>query len=73
MSQDGLASFEPAFADELAIVMAWAFDYLQRDGRAIPTNAHGCATRPAARFTFASAPVRLSSRAANQTHISPKR
>ena len=32
MSQDGLASFEPAFADELAIVMEWAFDYLQRDG-----------------------------------------
>ncbi len=32
MSQDGLAAFEPAFADELAIVMEWAFDYLQRDG-----------------------------------------
>jgi pyruvate dehydrogenase E1 component len=32
MAQDGLASFEPAFADELAIVMEWAFDYLQRDG-----------------------------------------
>jgi pyruvate dehydrogenase E1 component len=31
MAQDGLASFEPAFADELAIVMEWAFDYLQRD------------------------------------------
>lgn len=32
MAQDGLASFEPAFADELAIVIEWAFDYLQRDG-----------------------------------------
>ncbi len=32
MSQDGLAAFEPAFADELAIVMEWAFDYLQREG-----------------------------------------
>ncbi|WP_018996424.1 1-deoxy-D-xylulose-5-phosphate synthase N-terminal domain-containing protein [Hirschia maritima] len=32
MSQDGLASFEPAFVDELAVVMEWAFDYLQRDG-----------------------------------------
>ncbi len=31
MAQDGLASFEPAFADELAIIMGWAFDYLQRD------------------------------------------
>jgi pyruvate dehydrogenase E1 component len=32
MSQDGLASFEPAFADELAIIMGWSFDYMQRDG-----------------------------------------
>src|SRR5690606_23246943 len=31
MSQDGLAAFEPAFADELALIMAWAFNYLQRD------------------------------------------
>ena len=31
MAQDGLASFEPAFADELAVIMGWAFDYLQRD------------------------------------------
>ena len=36
MSQDGLAAFEPAFADELAVIMAWAFDYLQRDGEADP-------------------------------------
>ncbi|MFK7881714.1 transketolase [Roseobacter sp.] len=32
MSQDGLAAFEPAFADELAVILAWSFDYLQRDG-----------------------------------------
>ena len=32
MGQDGLTAFEPAFADELAVVMAWAFDYMQRDG-----------------------------------------
>jgi pyruvate dehydrogenase E1 component len=32
MSQDGLAAFEPAFADELALIMRWAFDYIQRDG-----------------------------------------
>ena len=31
MAQDGLASFEPAFADELAVIMGWAFDYLQRE------------------------------------------
>lgn len=31
MSQDGLASFEPAFADELACIMEWALAYMQRD------------------------------------------
>ncbi|HIP22585.1 MAG TPA: transketolase [Rhodobacteraceae bacterium] len=36
MSQDGLAAFEPAFADELAVIMQWAFDYLQRDGEGDP-------------------------------------
>ena len=36
MSQDGLASFEPAFADELAVIMTWAFDYMQRDGSGDP-------------------------------------
>ena len=36
MAQDGLASFEPAFADELSIIMAWAFDYMQRSGDARP-------------------------------------
>ena len=33
MAQDGLASFEPAFVDELAILLAFAFDYIQRDGK----------------------------------------
>ncbi len=32
MAQDGLAAFEPAFADELAAIMEWAFEYMQRDG-----------------------------------------
>ena len=36
LSQDGLAAFEPAFADELAVVMEWAFDYMQRDGAGDP-------------------------------------
>lgn len=36
MSQDGLAAFEPAFADELAVIMEWAFDYLQRSGEGDP-------------------------------------
>lgn len=36
MSQDGLAAFEPAFVDELAVIMEWAFDYMQRDGEGDP-------------------------------------
>ena len=34
MAQDGLASFEPAYLDELAILMDWSFGYLQRGGDA---------------------------------------
>ncbi|MCP3459008.1 transketolase [Bradyrhizobium sp. CCGUVB23] len=30
MAQDGLASFEPAFVDELAVIMGWGFDHMQR-------------------------------------------
>lgn len=29
MGQPGLTAFEPAFADELALIMRWAFDHLQ--------------------------------------------
>ncbi|QFU16719.1 transketolase [Microvirga thermotolerans] len=36
MAQDGLASFEPAFVDELSVILRWAFDYLQRDGEGQP-------------------------------------
>jgi pyruvate dehydrogenase E1 component len=32
LAQDGLASFEPAFVDELAVIMAWAFAYIQKSG-----------------------------------------
>ncbi|MFL5213628.1 MAG: transketolase [Microvirga sp.] len=32
MAQDGLASFEPAFVDELAEILRWAFAYVQRSG-----------------------------------------
>jgi len=32
MAQDGLASFEPAYLDELSIIMDWSFDYMQRSG-----------------------------------------
>ncbi len=34
MAQPGLAAFEPAFVDELAAIMAWAFGYLQNDAKA---------------------------------------
>lgn len=36
LSQDGLAAFEPAFADELAVIMNWAFAYLQKSGEGDP-------------------------------------
>jgi len=38
MAQDGLASFEPAFVDELSVILRWAFDYLQRDGEGQPNE-----------------------------------
>jgi pyruvate dehydrogenase E1 component len=38
MAQDGLAAFEPAFVDELAVVMRFAFDYMQRGGEGEPSE-----------------------------------
>ena len=32
LAQDGIAAFEPAFVDELAAVMAFSLDYIQKDG-----------------------------------------
>ena len=32
MAQDGLASFEPDYVDELAVILAWAFAYMQKSG-----------------------------------------
>ncbi|MDB5603084.1 MAG: transketolase protein [Xanthobacteraceae bacterium] len=32
IAQDGLASFEPAFVDELAAILGFAFRYIQKDG-----------------------------------------
>lgn len=31
IAQDGLAAFEPAYVDELAVMLEWAFAYIQRD------------------------------------------
>ena len=38
MAQDGIAAFEPAYLDELAVIMDWAFDYMQRNGDGDPNE-----------------------------------
>jgi len=38
LAQDGLAAFEPAFVDELATILRFAFDYLQRSGDGEPNE-----------------------------------
>ena len=38
LAQDGLASFEPAYVDELAAIMDWAFSYMQKDGDTAPSD-----------------------------------
>jgi pyruvate dehydrogenase E1 component len=32
LAQDGLAAFEPAFVDELTVILAFALDYIQKSG-----------------------------------------
>lgn len=66
MSQDGIASFEPAFADELAIIMAWAFDYMQRDGEGDPNERTWLRDE-----TGGSVYLRLSTRMIEQPHRKP--
>ena len=38
MAQDGLAAFEPAFVDELAVVLRFALAYIQKDGEGEPSE-----------------------------------
>src|SRR5882672_4903159 len=38
MAQDGLAAFEPAFVDELSVILAFAFDYIQRHAEGEPSE-----------------------------------
>jgi len=38
LAQDGLAAFEPAFVDELSVILRWAFGYIQKDGDAAPSE-----------------------------------
>src|SRR5437763_14653994 len=38
MAQDGLAAFEPAYVDELAAILAWSFDYIQKSSESEPSE-----------------------------------
>src|SRR5712672_1442843 len=38
MAQDGLAAFEPAFVDELAVTLSFALAYIQKDGEGEPSE-----------------------------------
>jgi pyruvate dehydrogenase E1 component len=38
LAQDGLAAFEPAYVDELAVILRWAFGYIQKDSDAAPSE-----------------------------------
>jgi pyruvate dehydrogenase E1 component len=38
LAQDGIAAFEPAYVDELAVILRWAFAYIQKDGDAAPSE-----------------------------------
>ena len=63
MAQDGLAAFEPAFVDELSVILRFAFEYMQRDGDA-PADPHSW-LRDA---TGGSVYLRLSTRPIEQPH-----
>jgi pyruvate dehydrogenase E1 component len=61
MAQDGLAAFEPAFVDELGVLLRFAFDYIQREGEAEPDEATWLRDRNGGSVYF-----RLSTRAIEQ-------
>jgi pyruvate dehydrogenase E1 component len=64
MAQDGLAAFEPAYVDELAVILAFALAYIQKDGEA---EADGAAERNWLRDeTGGSVYLRLSTRPIEQ-------
>lgn len=70
ISQDGLAAFEPAFADELSIIIDWAFDYMQRDekntARAKRANISGQPSAWSRDISGGSVYLRLSTRVIEQ-------
>ena len=68
MAQDGLAAFEPAFVDELAVDPARSRSTTSsRTATASRPSATGCATRPAARSICASRRGRSSRSSATMT------
>ena len=67
MSQDGLVSFEPAYLDELSVIMDWSFDYLQRDGEGDPDERTWLRDE-----TGGSVYLRLSTRPIEQIHPKPR-
>jgi len=66
MAQDGLCAFEPAFVDELAVMMRFGFDYMQRDGSAVPETAAAEARSWLRDATGGSVYLRLSTRPLEQ-------
>ncbi len=38
MAQDGLAAFEPAFVDELSVILSFALGYIQKNGEGEPSE-----------------------------------
>ncbi|HEV2558526.1 MAG TPA: transketolase [Microvirga sp.] len=63
LSQDGLAAFEPAFVDELSVIMRFAFDYMQRNGEGEPNEQSWLRDE-----TGGSVYLRLSTRTLDQPH-----
>jgi pyruvate dehydrogenase E1 component len=63
MAQDGLASFEPAYVDELATILRWSFDYMQRSGDVEPDETSWLRDK-----TGGSVYLRLSTRTIEQPH-----
>jgi pyruvate dehydrogenase E1 component len=49
LAQDGLASFEPAYVDELAAIISWAFGYIQKSGDGGASDDFSSVARPDAK------------------------
>ncbi len=74
MAQDGLASFEPAFLDELAVIMQFGFEYMQRENSGAKTKASETGSQNTANPIWerdnsgGSVYLRLSTRPVEQPH-----